>query len=78
MSEPSVNPRVVSWLVRLLVILCAAFVLADFVIHRHAEFSFEAWPGFYALFGFASYCCIVLSAKSLRRFLRRDEDYYGD
>ncbi len=63
---------------RIVIVLAALCVLAEFFIHRHAVFGFTAVPGFHALFGFIAYCCIVLGAKSLRRWLHRPEDYYGD
>ena len=34
------------------------------------------WFGFFAFFGFGAYVFIVLSAKALRRLIKRPEDYY--
>ena len=56
--------------------LCAAVLLVDVFHHKHGHFEFEEWLGFYALYGFISYMVIVLSAKQLRKILKRDEDYY--
>ncbi len=70
------NPKNVSKLVYLLVAACILSVLADFVWSRHGHFSFEEIPAFYAVYGFVAYCFIVLSAKQLRRILKRDENYY--
>jgi hypothetical protein len=42
---------------------------------RHG-FSFESWPGFYALFGFVACVSLVLAAKQLRKWVMRPEDYY--
>ena len=58
--------------------LCAALLLADLFYHKHAHFAFENWFGFYAFFGFGAYFCIVISARLLRRLIRRDENYYGE
>ena len=58
--------------------ICVLLLLSDFVFDRHGVFGFEHWFGFFAWFGFISYCFIVLSAKQLRRLLRRDETYYDD
>lgn len=44
----------------------------------HAHYAFERWPGFYGLFGFASFVFIVFVAKGLRRLVMRPEDYYAD
>jgi uncharacterized PurR-regulated membrane protein YhhQ (DUF165 family) len=65
--------RVLLWL---LYAVCAVLVLAELVVHRHAEHPFETHFGFYAVYGFLSYSFIVLAAKLLRVFLMRPEDYY--
>ena len=44
----------------------------------HHGFAFERWPGFYSIYGFVGCVALVLAAKELRRWLMRDEDYYGD
>ncbi len=48
----------------------------DLLLHKHEEFSFAAWFGFFCLFGFVACVVLVLVAKRLRRVLMRDEDYY--
>ncbi len=63
---------------RSLIVACVASLIAGFFIEHHPHFAFEAWPGFFAGFGFLAYCCIVLGAKQLRPWLRREEDHYGD
>jgi len=51
--------------------------LADAVIHRHEDFAWAAWFGFYALYGFFACVALVLAAKEiLRRLVMRAEDYY--
>lgn len=72
------SPRNVDRLVHLLWAACAALVVAEFLYHKHPHFGFDGWVGFHAAFGFLAYCAIVLSAKGLRRLIRRDEDYYGE
>lgn len=54
----------------------AFFALLDLVLHRESMFAFEAWPGFYALFGFVACVALVIAAKGLRKLLMRHEDYY--
>lgn len=56
--------------------ICGLLLLADLFYTKSAHFAFEAWFGFYAVFGFAVSFTLVLTAKELRRVLRRDEDYY--
>ncbi|HEX5757546.1 MAG TPA: hypothetical protein VFY12_14505 [Arenimonas sp.] len=70
------RPRNVTRLVYGLYALCAALLAADLLYEKHVHFAFEAWFGFFALFGFGAYVFIVLSAKALRRLIRRPEDYY--
>ena len=60
------------------VLLLVADVIYQLVGHKHVHFEFEAIPGFYALAGFVSYVGLVLTAKKLRTWLKRDEDYYGE
>jgi hypothetical protein len=59
-----------------LVVLCALAFAADLFYEKHPHFGFEGWFGFYAVYGFVGSVGLVLSAKWLRRFLRRDEDHY--
>lgn len=55
---------------------CGLLFLADLVYTKSSHFPFENWFGFYAIFGFVVSFTLVLTAKQLRRLLRRDEDYY--
>lgn len=70
------EPRNVNRIVYGLYTLCGLLFLADLFYTRHPHFSFEGWFGFYAGFGFIASVALVLTAKQLRRLLRRDEDYY--
>lgn len=46
-------------------------------IHKHPYFSWERWPGFFAIFGFVACVLLVLAAKYiLRPLVKREEDYY--
>jgi len=70
------HPKNVDKIFYALIAVCVLSVLADFIWSRHGHFDFEEIPGFYAIYGFIAYCFIVLSAKQLRRILKRDENYY--
>lgn len=59
-----------------LYVVCGLLLLADFFYIKHPHFAFESWFGFYPVFGFAVSFTLVLTAKELRRVLKRDEDYY--
>lgn len=70
------QPRNVTRLVYGLAVLCGLAFLADLFYRKHPYFGFENWFGFYAGFGFIASVSLVLTAKQLRKLLRRDEDYY--
>jgi hypothetical protein len=70
------EPRNVNRIVYGLAVLCALALVADFFYTKHPYFGVERWPGFYAVYGFVVSLALVLTAKQLRRLLRRDEDYY--
>lgn len=70
------KPENVQRIIYALCAACALFALLDLIAPRKSAFYFDAWPGFYAGFGFI--CCVglVLAAKLLRRLVMRREDYY--
>ena len=80
------NPRNVQLFLRGFYTFCVVVVLLDplsMLLHtlglgdlRHAERSWEGFPGFYAIYGFVACVLLVLIAKKLRVVLMRDEDYY--
>ena len=70
------QPRNTDRLFRGLVVTCVLLVVIELIWHRHAEFDWEGWPGFYAVFGFVAFFTIVILGKHLRPFLKREEDYY--
>ncbi|MDX1504300.1 MAG: hypothetical protein R3221_01205 [Spongiibacter sp.] len=72
------RPETVTLIVRSLWVICAALVVAEFFYHKHPYFRFDGSFAFYAIFGFAAYCFIVLSAKRLRRLIKREEGYYDE
>jgi hypothetical protein len=73
------EPRNVTRLYRGLWAIGIALLLLDPVVHRHEEFGFAAWLGYYAVFGFVACCALVLAAKEiLRRLVARPENYYDD
>lgn len=78
---PSIFERHVGRIVNGVYAICALLLVADVVFHfvgdKHVHFDIESWPGFYALVGFVSYVGLVLSAKQLRKLVKRPEDYYG-
>ena len=61
-----------------LTLVCAGLFLADLFYHKHVNFAFENWFGFFAWYGFVCCVALVLLATQMRKWLKRDEDYYGD
>ena len=70
------DKRNVDKIVYALVAVCALLFVADFFYHKHTHFGFEGWFGFFAWYGFIVCVGLVLAAKEMRKFLKRDEDYY--
>lgn len=54
----------------------AVVVLADVVITPHGSFEIEEVTGFYSWYGFLTCLAMVIVAKLLGFFVKRDEDYY--
>ncbi len=71
-----VRPSTIRLLWRILWIVLALTVAADFFVKPKPYFSIEGWYGFAAAFGFLSCVLMVLVAKALGAFLKRDQDYY--
>jgi hypothetical protein len=53
-------------------------VLAELFVYKHEDLAIAGWFGFYALFGFVACVILVVTAKTLRRVLKRPEDYYDE
>lgn len=70
------DPRNVTRVVYGLAVLCGLVFLADLFYAKHPHFGVEGMFGFYAVYGFIGSVALVLAAKAMRRWLRRDEDYY--
>ena len=64
---------------RLLLLVLALIVGADFLVPRHhGEYFWEGLPGWSAAFGFASCVAIIFVSKFIGHSggIMRDEDYY--
>ena len=58
--------------------ICALLAAGDLIIHRHVILDIETLFAFYGVYGFVACVGLVVAAKGLRKFLKREEDYYGD
>jgi len=61
-----------------LAIFCSLLFFADFLYEKHGYFDIEHFPGFYGIYGFVMFTALIFAAKTLRFFIKRPEDYYGD
>ena len=61
-----------------LYMVCAAMLLFELLVHRHAYNAIEGIPFFYAWYAFAALWIAVTIAKGLRLAVKRDEDVYRD
>ena len=60
-------------------IILVLLVVVDLFLPKHALFSWDAFPSFYAVYGFVAYTAIVLVSNFiLRKIVKRKEDYYDD
>lgn len=70
------NPKNVQRLRYLLYGVVLLLLVIDPFIHKHAYFTWEGVPGFFAVYGFISYVLLINVAKKLRLLIKRREDYY--
>ena len=70
------KPENVRRLLRILYLACALLLVLDLIIHRHVIHAWESLWGFYGFYGFLACVGLVLTAKLLRKILKRPEDYY--
>ena len=57
--------------------VCAFLFVLDFLYTKKTYLAAENISGFYAIYGFVMCALLVISAKMMRVFLKRDEDYYA-
>ncbi len=72
------RPTTIKLLWRVFAVVLALTVLAQLGIAVKGYFGVDGWFGFGAAFGFLSCLAMVLVAKGLGFFLKRDENYYAE
>lgn len=70
------KPENIKKMKRIFYAVLVAFVLVDFVVHRHVTYEFEEFYGFFALYGFFSSVLVVAISRFMGIFLKKKEDYY--
>ncbi len=73
-----VRPQTIRWLWTGFSVVLALIVVLQSVIKVKGYFGIDAWIGFGAVFGFLSCVGMVLVAKGLGRYLKREENFYDD
>ncbi len=70
------DPKNIRRLLGVFFAILAILLAAEFFIHKHGYFPFEDMPFFFAAYGFVACVAVIFTAKVLRFFLSRKEDYY--
>ena len=73
-----VRPTTIKLIWRISIAVLALTVLAQLFITVKGYFGVDGWFGFGAVFGFLSCVLMVLVAKLLGLFLKREENYYKE
>ena len=71
------RPATIRLLWRLFAAVLALSVAAQLVVKVKGYFGMDGWFAFGAAYGFLACVAMVVFAKFLGRFLKRDENYYG-
>jgi sterol desaturase/sphingolipid hydroxylase (fatty acid hydroxylase superfamily) len=72
------RPSTIRLLWRVFAGVLAVSVAVQLLFKVKGYFGVDGWLGFGAVFGFLSCLAMVLFAKALGWFLKRDEDYYRE
>lgn len=70
------NPKNVKRLLAIFYISLVVLLVADFFVHKHADFPWEGTTNFFAVYGYVSCVLLIFIAKLMRIFIKRDEKYY--
>ena len=73
---PLARPATLRWLWGIFLGALVLVVLANFVIHKQGHFGIDGSFAFFAWFGFLACIGVIVVAKVLGVFLRREEGYY--
>lgn len=70
------RPSTIRLLWRVFAVVLALSVGAQLLFYVKGYFGIDGWLGFGAVYGFVACLLMVLAAKGLGVFLKRNEDYY--
>jgi len=74
LTRPETIRKLWIWSIAILTLTVAA----DFVVTPHPHFGIDGTFGFYAWYGFGTCVLMVVGAKVLGIFLKREDTYYDD
>jgi hypothetical protein len=72
------RPKNLKAMAAILIAALIGLLIFDFFVHKHPFFGWDGLPTFYAFYGFVGCVLLVVIAKNIRPFLKREEDYYDD
>ncbi len=72
------RPQNLKAMAAVLITVLVGLLIGDFFTEKHSYFGWDGIPTFYAFYGFVGCVLLVVIAKNLRPFLKREEDYYDD
>ena len=72
------KPGTIKLLWVLLYAVCVLTLVPDLFIHRHPHFAYDNYFGFFAGLGFVACALLIIIAKGVGFFLKKNEDYYDD
>jgi len=75
------NPLFIRAFLGLLVLSCIGVAAASLNAawhNPHPHFEIEAFPAFFAIYGFLAFAFIVLVGQHLRKLVGRKEEYYDE
>ena len=84
MIKPEINehwlvrPTTIRWIWRVSIVVLGLTVLAQLVFPVKGYFAVDGWLGFGAVYGFFACVVMVIVAKGLGLFLKRDQHYYDE
>ena len=73
-----VRPTTIRWIWRVSIAVLAFTVLWQLVFPVKGYFAVDGWLGFGAVYGFFACVVMVIVAKGLGLFLKRDQHYYDE
>ena len=72
------RPSTIRLLWRVFAVVLALSVAAQFGVKVKGYFGVDGWFAFGAVYGFLACLAMVVFAKALGRFVKREENYYRD